>query len=114
YARCFINFHTMKECLSNIVGLSRTECDCYEISGPLKSSSLNLYVDELEGIDLVLIKNALRCGEELEENFRTLFKNAVNFFESDLQVAIAENYKQKYNPFVGRIGEYKYSGLAPL
>jgi len=103
----------MKECLEGLVGLSRSECECYTIEYPeIKKSSLNLFLDEHEGIDLELIKNALSCSELLHTNFKTLYENAVNFFESDLQVAIAENYKQKYKAFVGRVGELKYSGVA--
>lgn len=99
----------MKACLTELVGLSRIECACYDLDASLKKSSLNLFVDELEGIDLELIQNAMRCGDELQTNFETLYNNAVNFFESDLQVAIAENYKQKFSPFIGKAGEVKYS-----
>lgn len=100
----------MKECLDGLVGLSRTDCECYNALPPeVKESSLNLFVDELEGIDLELIKNALSCGEELGETFESEYEKAVNLFETDLQVGISENFKQKLKPFVGKIGEVKYS-----
>ena len=100
----------MKECLESLVGLSRTECECYSgIEDSLKLSPYGLFLDELEGIDLKVIQAGLRCGEDLDTNFPILYENAANFFETDLQVAISESHKQKHTPFIGKIGERKYS-----
>lgn len=100
----------MKECVESLVGLSRTECECYSgISEDIKTSPYSLFLDELEGIDLKVIQAGLKCGDDLDSNFETLYENAANFFETDLQVAISENHKQKYTPFVGKIGERKTS-----
>lgn len=102
----------MKPCFNGLVGLSELECECFEIADEsLKSSKLNLFVDDLEGIDLQLIQNAVGCGEELGTSFERMYKSAVNFFESDLQVAIGENYKQKNKTYTGKIGETKYTGI---
>ncbi|WP_179022052.1 hypothetical protein [Winogradskyella forsetii] len=98
----------MKECFEGLIGLSQSDCECYEVDAALKESSLGLFVDDLEGIDMQLIKNALPCGDEFETNFNKLYNSAVNFYESDLQVAISENYRQRYSPYIGRIGEHKY------
>lgn len=105
----------MKACLEGLVGLSQTECECYTIEDDsLKESSLGLFVDDLEGIDLELIQNAIKCGDTLSTNFEKLYNNAVNFFESDLQIAISESYKQKHSPFIGKIGETKYTNVTPI
>lgn len=100
----------MKECLEGLVGLSRTDCECFSsLPEAVKESSLNLFVDELEGIDLQVIENALNCGDDLGDDFETMYENAVNLFEVDLQVAISETYKQKFKPYIGKAGELKYS-----
>lgn len=104
----------MKTCFEGLVALSQTECDCYDIDAALKESSLNLFLDDHEAIDLQLIQNAIGCGEELETSFEKIYNSAVNFFESDLQAAISENYRQRYSPYVGRIGERKFDKALPL
>lgn len=100
----------MKQCLDKLVGLSRTECECIKIDSELRESKYNLFVDELEGIDLELINNSLGCGEELEDNFEKMYETATSFFETDLQVELGLHYKQRHSPYTGRIGEQKYSG----
>ncbi|MGG5486259.1 hypothetical protein [Gaetbulibacter sp. PBL-D1] len=99
----------MKYCYENLVGLSRTECDCYEVDEALTKSTQGLWLDELEGIDMEVIKNALKCGEELSDNFEKIYNNAINFLESELQVEISNHYQQKHKAYVGRIGERKFS-----
>lgn len=99
----------MKPCFENLVGLSRSECECFDDIDPeLSKSKLKLWLDELEGIDLELIQNAIQCGDDLEKNFEKIYSNGVNFLESDIQVAISESYKQRNKPFVGIIGELKF------
>lgn len=100
----------MKDCLTGLVGLSQSDCECYnaELTPELKLSPFGLFIDDLEGIDMELIKNAVGCGDTLEENFTKIYNSSIILFESDLQVAIAENYKQKFKPYTGRVGEKKY------
>lgn len=99
----------MKPCFENLVGLSRSECDCFdEIDESLKRSKLSLWLDEHEGVDLQLIQNAIQCGDDLENNFEKIYSNAVNFLESDLQVAISESFKQRNKAFIGMVGETKF------
>lgn len=100
----------MKDCFEGLIGLSQSECDCYDgeiIDG--RKSSLGLYVDEHEGIDLELIQSSIGCGDTLLKVFDRLYDNAVNFFESDLQVAISQNFKQRYSPYIGRIAEKTFT-----
>lgn len=104
----------MKECLTGLIGLSELDCECFTIEdAALKQSSMGLFVDDLEGIDLQLIQNALGCGETLETNFNRMYKSATTFFESDLQVAISESFRQHYKPYQGRVGEKKYDQPRP-
>ena len=67
-----------------------------------------MYKRQLEGIDLQLLKSAIGCGETLQKAFEKSYSSAINFFESDLQVYISESHRQKYSPYVGRIGERKF------
>ncbi|AVR47255.1 hypothetical protein C7S20_19465 [Christiangramia fulva] len=99
----------MKECLEGLVGLSKSDCPCYTIDDPaVKESTMGLFLDDLEGIDLEIVQIALKCGEDLVDNFNNLYSKAAFKLETDLQVAIADNYRQKYNPYNGRIGEKKF------
>ena len=104
----------MKTCFENLVGLSKSECDCYTFDESLKQSSLGLFVDDLEAIDLQLLQSAIGCGDTLQKAFEKAYSSAVNFFESDLQVYISESHRQKYSPYVGRIGERKFDKALPL
>ncbi len=99
----------MKSCFEGLVGLSQLECECFTVAAAQKESSLNLFVDDLEGIDLELIQNAIGCGDTLEQSFDKMYGSAVNFFESDLQVGISENFRQKNKAYIGKIGETKFS-----
>ena len=100
----------MKECLTGLVALSQSNCECYnlELTPELKTSSFGLYIDDLEGIDMELIKNAIGCGDTLLTNFNKIYASSVIHFESDLQVAISESFRQRFKPYNGRIGEKKY------
>ncbi|MDM1396067.1 hypothetical protein HX049_02585 [Myroides odoratimimus] len=99
----------IKECFRELVGVTRTECDCIEVDSLVKKSKLSLYIDEHKSLSLKLIQDVLGCGEEIESEFKKTYSNAVNFFESDFQVAISENHKQKYKPYRGSIGKLNYS-----
>lgn len=103
----------MKPCFNGLIGLSEKECECYSFNADLKESSLSLFIDDLEGIDLELLKNALGCGEELDSHFTSAYNSAVNFFESDLQVEISMSHKQRFSPYIGRIGERKFDKALP-
>ena len=103
----------MKPCFENLVALSRTDCECYDLEEIVQKTNFGLFLDEHEGIDLQLIQNALKCGEDLQKNYNRIYENALNFLESDLQVEISNQYKQRYSTYVGRIGERKYSRTVP-
>lgn len=100
----------MKECLTGLVALSQSDCECYndDLTPELKKSSFGLFLDDLEGIDMELIKNAVGCGDTLSANFEKIYNSSVIHFESDLQVAITDGFKQLYKPYHGRVGEKKY------
>ena len=99
----------MKECLQGLVGLTQSDFDCY--SSLIMNdhiSPFGLYVDDLEGIDSQTVANSLGCGTELQESYDRIYSSAINHFESDLQVAISETFRQRFKPYNGRIGEKKY------
>jgi hypothetical protein len=100
-------------CLETSIGLSRSECDCYsDIPETLKKSDFNLFLDELEGIDISLINQTLGCGETLENEFSKIKQQAITFLDADFTTSLNENYTSKKEKYVGLIGEKTY--LQPL
>lgn len=104
------------ECLENIVGISRTTCLCLldgltpEQIEEIKLSKSGLYLDELPGaITLKEIQSIDGCGEYIE-TAREALKTAVKMFSDDVEIVMANQYKDKpkYN---GDLGNPAFAGF---
>jgi len=97
-------------CLENIIGLSRTECPCYDTGKPGDSETTKsgLYLDELEGLDLRLVGSDIECGEDdVWEKMEKAIDIAKNTLRTDILGAITEFASSRRKTFLGNIGQKK-------
>lgn len=90
-------------CLENIIGLSRTECNCFTV--PVNESDSELYLDEVEGLNLVQIDSAADCtAGSLWDLMRKAREEAIKSYKTDLAAKLVTLYKPKRKNFNGVIG----------
>lgn len=110
--------HNPSDCLSHIIGMSRTNCECFDSGKPYDAvtSDSGLYLDELEGLRLNMIDAIADC--EAGGLWDILFnarENAKIAFKSDLMVMLLENnLKNKRDPFMGTIGESSFKNTIAI
>lgn len=98
------------KCLENIIGLSRTECPCYDENKPVDAevSKSGIYLDELQGLDLKLIGADIECGDgDVWNKMEKALDISNNTFRTDILSAITEYASARRKPFNGKIGEVK-------
>jgi len=94
-------------CLENIIGLSRTECECLKagITPEDQVSESGIYLDEVEGGLKISAIEKIDC-QEFVEKARQARKRAVDMFtEQIIGVYSTSPYKRRYKTFNSRIGK---------
>lgn len=91
------------DCYEYIIGLSRTDCECYDELDSTTSHS-GLYMDELE--PLSRISQALNCdtGKDLWPYMERARERSIRQFMGDASAMLMQNYKLRREPFIGSIG----------
>ncbi len=95
-------------CLDHIIGLSRTNCECFDADKPYDAVTSNSgrYLDETEGINLNIADAAADCEQgSLWDMLDKSRSNAVLNFKSDLMARMATLYKPRRKAFSGVIGQ---------
>jgi hypothetical protein len=103
--------HEPTNCLSHIIGLSQTTCECFDTDKPIDAvtSKSGLYIDEIEGLDLNLVDSATDCETGgVWDALEKARNNATIAFKTDLMASLLGKYKQKRNPFIGNVGSPKF------
>lgn len=95
------------DCLKNIIGLSRSTCECYaNTPDDAKESKSGFFLAELEGINEAVIFNAEDCDTGgIWDLLSKARENAILNFRTDLMAALLVDYKLKRDVFKGIIGE---------
>lgn len=93
-------------CLDNIIGLSRTACDCFDPkSFQSDVSTSGRYLDETEGLSLNMADAAADCETgtvwDLMDKARS---NAILSFKGDMMAKLLTTYKHKRKPWSGLMG----------
>jgi len=102
---------TGNECLTNVIGLSRSTCDCFA-EGPLgyDESLSGLYLDEL--LDISIIKELENCanGNDFWELMARARNQAIQQFKADTLAGILQ-YNSLMRPVFpnGTIGNLKFT-----
>lgn len=105
------------DCLENVIKLSRTECACFDEDKPndYNEGQSEVYLDELDGINLKLIDAASNCESgNLWEMMALARANATLMFQADLLSAIENNYSLKRPNYSGKLGQDAFTASLNL
>ena len=87
------------DCLDDIIGLSKTNCECFTTGQPSPTSKSDLWLDELEGMNLKLADSIKDCEEgSLWDILIKARTNSIKAFRSDLMASLMTKYKKKREP----------------
>lgn len=96
-------------CLTNIVGITRTPCECLEPDLPegYTESTSGLYMDELaeSPFQLMAIKSLNDCGKDTAFLLTNAREQAINQFRTDLFMHLQQRFKTRTPPYTGLIGK---------
>lgn len=103
-------------CLENIIGLSRTECECKTGTQPQGSDEFNneslsgIYLDEIDQFNLSVAESAADCDKgSLWEIMRKSVDNATEDLKTHLLGCINKRYKPRANNFSGQLGSSDFT-----
>ena len=103
----------MLSCLNNIIGLSETNCACFDDGEPVdyNSSLSGFYLDNDFGLTLDFTNSASDCARggvwDILESSR---KQAINKFLKDYAFALNTMKKYRFQDVEGEIGSRKFNG----
>jgi len=97
---------TVPHCLDNIIGLSRTACDCFDPkSFQSDVSTSGRYLDETEGLSLNVVDMAADCEQgNVWDMLDKARSNAILSFKTDMMAKLLMEYKHKRKPWSGLMG----------
>lgn len=95
---------TVPDCYESIVGLSRTNCECYTVPDDAADSLSGLYIDELIGLSFIQSMTDCDNGNDLFANIEKARDNAITSFQADTNALLLQSFKMRRNPFYGGIG----------
>lgn len=105
-------------CFDNIIGITRTECECFseDFNEDANVSESGLYMDELAEAPFKL--SSIKVGTTLCEQLRTKMEKArsaaITAFKEELFKKLATIYTQSAQPFTGLIGSHSYTKNLPV
>ena len=111
----------MSDCLENIIGLSRTECECLTDQLPTGSDEISdynvsnsgIFMDELPGFNINVASGADDCATGgIWDRMNRARSNAILDYKTQLLACIGKNYKPKINNFNGLLGEPTFKGTS--
>ena len=104
------------DCLENIIGLSRKDCECLETDRPADydESQSGIFLDEIHGLDLKGLDDTKDCGENSIWYMMSIARqNAIKHFKTDLLSSLKNKYKDRFQKFSGVIGKSKFTSTIP-
>jgi hypothetical protein len=102
-------------CFENVVGLSRTDCECYGTppSG-FDTSNSGLFIDETPGLNLERIFSAANCSKDGWTILQRANDSGVKSFVNEVLMGIREGTKWTREPGRSTIGGEKGTGTVNL
>jgi hypothetical protein len=98
---------SVPNCLDNIIGLSRSTCDCFDSGRPYDAneSKSGRYLDETEGLNLNMTDAAADCEQgSVWDILSRARSNALLNFKTDLMARLVSIYKHRRKAFSGLMG----------
>ena len=97
-------------CYENIIGISQTDCECYDVN-PYSESKSNLFLDELQGFNLKQIKSLENCEDS--DNIWVILnrarQNAIVTCINDITVDLMQKNRIRRRVFAGTVGRRKWT-----
>lgn len=92
-------------CLDNVIKLSRTECECFDPATGANEGQSEVYLDELEGINLKLLSGAENCEQgEIWDIMVKARENATLALKADLLGCMQSRTMPKKPNYSGIVG----------
>jgi hypothetical protein len=107
----------MEDCLTNVIKLSRTECECFDDDKPTdyNEGQADVYLDELEGISLTILGGAADCEKGgIWELLAWAREEATKAFKADLLGCIGTNYTPRRPAYSGVLGQNSFTSSLNL
>lgn len=107
----------MEDCLTNLFKLSRTTCECYDTDKPTdyNEGKADVYLDELEGMNLDMVKAVSDCSSgSLWSILAWAREEAAKQFKADLLACIGTNYSPRRPVYSGLVGQSSFTGSLAL
>jgi hypothetical protein len=104
------------DCFQNILGITRKPCPCVDdenIPTDYDISLSGLYIDELRGIDLIMIDKAGNCTD-LWDTVQRCYDQATKKYTVDFMNAFFQENRLKFRAFSGNIGNFKSKSNAAI
>ena len=106
---------SIPDCYESIIGLTRTDCECYTGMPDYAADSLSgLYIDELVGMSFLQSMTNCDNGNDLFLNMEKARDNAITTFQADTNALLLQNFRMRRNPFYGGIGRVVQNNGVPL
>lgn len=97
-------------CLNDIIGLSRSSCDCREFPIDSETSKSGLYLDGLPGITLNEYSSIEDCDEGNIWNILNMSRSdAIQAFFADMSTEVLKHYDPYQTGWRGTIGSAKFN-----
>lgn len=111
------------ECLKNIIGLSKTKCECLTDQLPTGSdeipdyniSASGVYLDKLPGFNINIASGSDDCSKGgIWDRMYEARENAIMDYKTNLLSCLGTRYKSRINNFKGQLGLTKVQGNLAL
>jgi len=98
----------INDCYEYIIGLTQSQCDCYDIPIDASTSLSGLYIDDLTSLSW--IKSIENCDKTLWEQMIRARELAISTFQADTNAKLMQGFKLKRNNYTGSIGRAIING----
>lgn len=108
------------DCLKDIIGISRTDCECIDVDPKYQVSKSGIYIDEVEGGLKPSAIDKIDCQSFVDKMVQARKRATDMFIESILAEYATESYRKIHKDFKGNIAKktyvrtlstFKYAGL---
>lgn len=102
---------TINTCLQNVIGLSRTPCDCWaEKPSDYNTSDSGFYLDEMLGINQM--SGLEDCSDEdVWTTMETAREQGIKNYMTDMKAMLSPKYESVLPYYKGKVGEAKATAL---
>jgi len=106
------------DCLQNVIGITRTPCECLadQLPSGYTTSASGLFIDELQEapINLKAVKSIADCGKDMSFLLSNARTQAIAEFKRELFKLMQGRFQQRTKPYTGTVGSLSYSATLNL